>query len=232
MARVTNKEESGPPRLGRADRGWCLQVRLATSTTSGDYITGKLWQYATLSACPWHPEGGCGFAQHGTYERVHPANTRVARRSGPTARRTVSALPDCLASHRSGTLDECELIVRLIESAPSLSAACRDLRPEVQLPGILRFVTCVVRQITNALRAIKGLMPIRFTCQPRLCEVAALLDTPSVLMTLRDIAQRYLPQLPTPLGFNPHRDAVHNDIEPSQHGVGRDPPVAFVESGR
>ncbi len=216
----------------RADRDWCLQVRLATSTTSEVYVTGKLWQYATLNACPWHPEGGCGFTRHGTYERVNPANTRVARWYCPTAKRTVSALPDCLASHRSGTLDECELIVRLVENAPSLSAACHDLRLEIQLPGVLRFVTRLVRQITDALRGIKGLMPIRFTCQPRLCEVSALLDTSSVLMTLRDIAQRYLPQLPTPLGFNPHRNVVHNDKEVFQHGAGRDPPVAFVECGR
>jgi len=216
----------------RADRDWCLQVRLATSTTSEDYVTGKLWECATLIACPWHPQGGCGFACHGTYGRVEPTGTRVARWYCPTARRTVSALPDCLASHRSGTLDECELIVRLVENAPSLSAACHDLRPEVQLPGILRFVTRLVRQITNALKGIKGLMPIRFTCQPRLCEIAALLDTSQVLMTLRDIAWRYLPQLPTPLGFNPHCKAVHIDKEPFQHGAGRDPPMAFVECGR
>ncbi len=216
----------------RADRDWCLQVRLATSTTSEAYVTGKLWQYATLSACPWHPEGGCGFAQHGTYERVDPANTRVARWYCPTHKRTISALPDCLASHRSGTLDECELVVCLVENAPSLSAACDDLRPEVQLPGVLRFVTRLVRQITNALRAIKGLMPIRFTCQPRLCEIAALLDTSNVLMALRDIAWRYLPQLPAPLGFNPHGNTVHKGKEAFQHGAGRDPPVAFVECGR
>lgn len=216
----------------RADRDWCLQVRLATSTTSEAYITGKLWQYATLSACPWHPQGGCGFARHGTYTRVKPANTRVARWYCPTAQRTVSALPDCLASHRSGTLDECELIVRLVEGAPSLPAACHDLRLEVQLPGILRFVTRLVRQITSALRAIKGLMPIRFTCQPRLCEIAALLDTSSVLMVLRDTARRFLPQLPTPLGFNPQCTSVHKNKEPFQHRAGRDPPEAFVDCAR
>ena len=54
-----------------------MQVRLATPSTSEEYVTGKLWHNATLMCCPWHPGGGCGFARHGTYGRVKPANTRV-----------------------------------------------------------------------------------------------------------------------------------------------------------
>ena len=204
-------------------------MRLATQTTSEDYITGKLWQRATLRCCPWHRGGGCGFARHGTYGRVKPANTRVARWYCPQAKRTVSALPDCLASHRSGALDECEAIMRLVEATPTLSAACHDLRPEIELPGVLRFVTRVVRQISSALRGIKGLMPTDFACQPILADMAMELDTSQVLMSLRNIAKRYLPQLPTPLGFNPHCNAAHKQPIPFQHRVGRDPPSAFVE---
>jgi hypothetical protein len=143
-----------------------MQVRLATPITSEDYITGKLWERATLDGCPWHPEGGCGFARHGTYGRVKPANTRVARWYCPKEKRTISALPDYLASHRSGTLDECEAVVCAVESAFSIEAACWDLRTEIELPGVLRYVTRLVRDIYRTLRIIKGLFPLYFSGPP------------------------------------------------------------------
>ena len=205
-------------------------MRLATRSTSENYITGKLWQCATLSACPWHPQGGCGFARHGTYERVEPANTFVARWYCPTAQRTVSALPDCLASHRSGTLEQCEAVVRAVESAVSIEAACWDLRPEIELPGVLRYVTGLIRDIYRALRAVKGLFPLRFDCEPTVNDFSCLLDTPNVLIDLRRIAADFLPQLPTPLGFNPSRDSTREIQLPLQHQVGRDPPVALLEA--
>lgn len=205
-------------------------MRYSTPTTSEDYITGKLWQRATLKCCPWHPGGGCGFARHGTYARVKPANTRVARWYCPKAKRTVSALPDCLASHRSGTLDECETLVRAVEQAPSMAAACAYLRTDVELPGALRYLTRLVRDVRSALQSIKGLFPQCFSCEPTLCEFADELSTVNALMGLRDIASRYLPELPTPLGFNPHSNNVHSDKTHDQHRVGRDPPVAFVDA--
>ena len=207
-----------------------MQVRLETSITSEDYITGKLWERATLRRCPWHLEGGCGFARHGTYGRVKPANTRVARWYCPKEKRTISALPDCLASHRSGTLDECEAIVCTLEKAISIEAGCRDLRTEIELPGVLRFVTRLVRDIYRALRAIKGLFPLRFSGQPTVSGFSHHLDTRTVLMDLRSIASDLLPQLPTPVGFNPARDCTHTIKRPFQHRVGRDPPVAFIKA--
>lgn len=207
-----------------------MQVRLATPVTSEVYVTRKLWQNATLGACPWHPGGGCGFARHGTYERVKPANTRVARWYCPTEKRTISALPDCLASHRSGTLDECEAVVRAVESSSSIEAACWDLRTDIELPGALRYVAAVVRDTYRALRAIKGLFPLRFTQEPSLHSFSQHLDTCSVFMALRSIASVFLPQLPSPVGFNPSRTNPHTVALPLQHRVGRDPPVAFVET--
>lgn len=208
-----------------------MQVRLATPTTSEDYVTGKLWQHATLNVCPWHPKGGCGFARHGTYERVKPANTRVARWYCPTAHRTVSALPDCLASHRSGTLDECEAVVRTLESAASVEGACQVLRTDIELPGALRYVTQLVRDIYQALTGIKGLFPLRFTQEPTLQGFSQVLDSSdSLLMDLRLIASPFLAQLPTPLGFNPPCNNENTPLLPLQHQTGRDPPVAFVKS--
>lgn len=207
-----------------------MQVRLATRVTSEDYVTGKLWQCATLS-CPWHPLGGCGWARHGTYQRVTPANTHIARWYCPTARRTVSALPDCLASHRSGTLDRCEAYVRVLEQAPSIESACDQLRTDIELPGAIRFLTRLLRAIHTALRAIKGLCPVQFICcQPTLTEFASLLDTSSVLMQLREILTPHLPNLPAPLGFNPPSNTVQTPRLAHQHGMGRDPPAAFIEA--
>lgn len=207
-----------------------MQVRLATLSTSEEYITGKLWERATLRCCPWHPLGGCGFARHGTYGRVKPANIRVARWYCPTEKRTISALPDCLASHRSGTLDDCEAIVRTVENAVSLEAACRDLRTEIELPGVLRYVSRLIRDIYRALRAIKGLFPLRFSTEPTVCGFSQQLNTKTVLTDLRSIAAVFLPQLPTPLGFNPLRDSTLTIKQNFQHRVGRDPPVAFIEA--
>ncbi len=207
-----------------------MQVRLATPTTSEDYTTGKLWERATLRCCPWHPSGGCGFARHGTYRRVKPANIRVARWYCPREKRTVSALPDCLASHRSGTLDECEAVVCRVENAISLEAACRDLRIEIELPGVLRYVARLIRDIYRALRAIKGLFPLRFSAEPTVSGFSQQLQTGTVLMDLRSLASQFLPQLPTPLGFNPLPNSTHTINRPFQHPVGRDPPLAFIEA--
>lgn len=209
--------------------GRWLQVRLATHVTCEQYITGKLWRSATLVACPWHPEGGCGFARHGTYQRVKPANVHVARWYCPRARRTVSALPDCLASHRSGTLDECEDVVRAVEQAPSHEAACWSLRTDINLPGALRYLARMVRDVYRALSAIKGLLPTQFTSAPTITGFAPLIDSPNVLMALRDIASRHLPFLPTPLGFNPSPFSASQSRAPVQHWMGRDPPVAFID---
>ena len=205
-------------------------MRLTTLSTSEEYSTGKLWERATISRCPWHPLGGCGFARHGTYGQVKPANIRVARWYCPQQKRTISALPDCLASHRSGTLDECEAVVCTLENAISIEAACRDLRTEIELPGVLRYVARLVRDIYQALKAIKGLFPLRFSGKPTLSGFSQQLQTRTVLMDLRSIASDFLAQLPTPIGFNPSRDSTHTIKSPFQHRVGRDPPVAFIEA--
>lgn len=216
----------------RADQWLVMQVRLVTPSTSEDYVTCELWSNATLEACPWHPQGGCGFARHGTYQRVKPVNTHVARWYCRKAGHTVSALPDCLASHRSGTLDECEALVRVVEMAPSLEVACRELRTDIELPGAQRYVTRVARAVHAALKIIKGLFPTRFINEPTLTDFARVIDTPNVLMALRDIASRYLPELPTPLGFNPPPLSVQSPATPVQHRMGHDPPVALIKDSR
>ena len=208
-----------------------VQVRLATPTTSEIYVADKLWRFASLTACPWHPAGGCGFCRHGTYERVRPPGTLIARWYCPRARRTVSALPDCLASHYSGTLADLEAMVLAVEQAPSRMAAAGQLRTEIELPGALRYLDRLCRAVHGALAAVRGLEPECFEAvAPTLMGFAAVLGAGSVLIPLRTRVARYLPHLPTPFGFDPHRRVVDGLVPRHQHRRGPDPPVAIVQA--
>jgi hypothetical protein len=208
-----------------------VQVRLATPTTSEDYVAGKLWRLATLARCPWHPAGGCGFCRHGTYERVRPPGTLIARWYCPKARRTVSALPDCLASHYSGTLADLEAMVLAVERAPARAFAAEQLRTEIELPGALRYLDRLRRSVHGTLAAVRGLEPQRFgAVVPTLQAFAAVLGTDSVLVCLRSLVTRYLPQLPTPFGFDPRRRALDGADRRCQHRMGPDPPAAILEA--
>jgi hypothetical protein len=118
----------------------------------------------------------------------------------------------------------------MVENAISIEAACRDFRTEIELPGVLRYVARLVRDIYQALRAIKGLYPLSFSGLPTVSSFSQMLQTNTALMDLRSIAADFLPQLPTPFGFNPLRDSTHTIKPLFQHRVGRDPPVAFIEA--
>ena len=87
-----------------------------------------------------HPQGGCGFTRHGTYERVNPPGTRIARWYCRQGHCTFSLLPDCLAARGSGTLIEFEAVVNDTEAARSLEAAAAACRPDIELPGVLRWL--------------------------------------------------------------------------------------------
>ena len=143
----------------------------------------------------------------------------------------MSALPDCLASHYSGTLAELEATVRAVEQAPSRAAALGSLRTDIQLPGALRYLDRRCRSIHGALATIRGLEPARFTAvAPTLDAFAVALDTDAVLVGLRAMVARYLPFLPTPFGFDPLRYSRNISTSRRQHRAGPDPPIALVET--
>jgi hypothetical protein len=112
----TQKARHGGNRAGR----WPVQLRFECALTGAEYVSQHAWLDASLPRCPLHPQGGCHFARHGTYARVSPPGTRVARWSCPEGHCTFSLLPDCLAAPLSGTLSEVEAVVRAAEQAPSL----------------------------------------------------------------------------------------------------------------
>lgn len=115
------------------------------------------------------------------------------------------------------------------ESAPSVEAACRQLRTDIELPGAMRYVTRLVRDIHCALKAIKGLFPEHFVGAPTLSDFALQTSTPHVLMQLRELSWRYLSRLPTPLGFNPPPICPQHSTALSQQWMGHDPPQALIK---
>jgi len=104
-----------------------------------------------------------------------------------------------------------------------------NLRLEIELPGVLRWVRRRVQAIHAALNTIKGLMPERFAgCEPRLGAFAERLGVDGVLPVLRQIAAPYLLSLPAPLGFSPLHPHGGEQDRSHQQQAGPDPPELFV----
>ncbi len=201
-----------------------MQLRFATGLTSEDYVTRQAWQEASLARCPLHPQGGCGFTRHGTYERVNPPGTRIARWYCRQGQQTFSLLPDCLAARWSGTLVEFEAAVNDTEAARSLEAAAANARPEIELPGV-RWLRRRRRTVTALLVIVRGLLPALFGgYSPTLNAFRQCLDVEWVLPVLRELAAEYLHQLPPPLGFSPRPRRGGEPLRRHQHRVGPDPP--------
>ncbi len=202
-----------------------MQLRFATELTSKDYVTRQAWNEASLECCPLHPQGGCGFARHGTYERVNPPGTRIARWYCRQGHQTFSLLPDCLAARWSGTLIEFEAAVNDTDAAPSLEAAAATCRAEIELPGVLRWLRRRRQAVTTVLVIVRSLMPeVLAGCEPTLRALRAGLDVEWVLLALRGIAAEHLPRLPPPLGFSPRPRRGGEPRPRAQHRVGPDPP--------
>ena len=202
-----------------------MQLRFACEHTGEEYVSQQAWQSASLPRCPLHPNGGCGFARHGTYERVSPPGTLIARWYCPEGHRTFSLLPDCLAARLSGTLAELEAVVRAAEQAASLEAACGELRPDIELPGVLRWISRRIHAVHASLNVLRGLLPeLSATCIPTLTAFSERLGVAEVLFALRQIAAVFLHRLPAPLGFTPRRTPGGGRDRARQHRAGADPP--------
>jgi hypothetical protein len=202
-----------------------VQLRFECPLTGAEYVSQQAWLNASLPRCPLHPHGGCRLARHGTYERVSPPGTRVARWYCPEGHCTFSLLPDCFAARRSGTLTEVEAVVRAAEQAPSLETLCREQRLDIELPGALRWVRRRVQDVHAALAALKGLLgePL-LRVEPTVTAFAAHLEVEAVLVVLRGIAAPWLGALPAPLGFAPRASGARPAPTRSQHRAGPDPP--------
>ncbi|MDJ0872846.1 MAG: hypothetical protein QNJ87_13890 [Gammaproteobacteria bacterium] len=219
-------EKGGLARPGGSRAGrWPVQLRFPAGLTSEEYVTQEAWREASLPQCPLHPQGGCSLARHGTYERVNPPGARVARWYCREGHCTFSLLPDCLAARFRGTLFAIEQVVLAVEQASSLEAAADRLRPEIELPGAIRWTRRRVKPVHGALSALVSLMPERFSgAQPTVTALRGHVGHDGVLPALRAIATAYLPFLPPPLGFRPPSITGGEHDAPRQHQMGPDPP--------
>ncbi len=138
---------------------------------------------------------------------------------------TFSLLPDCPAARWPGTLVEFEAAVNDIDAARSLETAAATRRPEIELPGVLRWLRRRRQAMTRLLVILRGLLPAMFTtCAPTPIAFRQHLDVEWVLPVLRELAAEYLHQLPPPPGFSPRPRRGGEPPRRHQHRVGPDPP--------
>lgn len=199
-----------------------VQLRDPRSLTSEAYVAERAWQNASLSRCPRHAKGGCGFVRHGTYPRTTPVGMRIARYYCPTAHETFSLLPDGLASHFPGALDPIEQVVATVEAARSVEAAAETLRPEITRASAVRWIRRRLLPVRLALLTVVTLLPDGFTGDARLSAVRGALATTSALTTLRTHAAPHLAVLPSPLGFRPRPPRRDAAARAAPHGMGAD----------
>lgn len=209
-----------------ADRNAGVQLRYKTGLTSEQYVSQQAWQHASLDRCPWHPAGGCGFKSHGTYTRIYPPGMKIARGYCPDEHATVSMLPDFLAAKLPGTLRDVEQVIAEVEEAATVEAAADQLRPDVEMPGRLRWVGRRRRLVYAGLLALRTLMPDVFAdCAATVGAFRDALGVAPVLPVLRAIGAEHLHVLPPPLGFGPRRTVSLHFMKCQQHSVGaRAPP--------
>lgn len=218
------QKRRGPRRLHPCGPHW-VQLRFATGLTSEEYVRQKAWRSATLERCPVHPRGGCGIARHGAYERKEPAGVWVPRWYCAEGHLTVSLLPDFAAARLSSSLDEVEQVVVEVGTATSLEAAASKLRPDIELPGAVRWTRRRVSAVRATLVTVVGLLPaVLAGVELSILSFRATLGVERVLPALREVGASQLVHLPPPVGFGPRSRPRSRAPMASQHEAGPDPP--------
>jgi hypothetical protein len=153
---------------------------------------------------------------------------QIARWYCPTGHTTFSLLPDCLASRLSGTLDAVEEVVATVETkvaaGSSIEKAAGEIRPDIDLPGALRWVRRRLGSVRMVLLALVTLMPGRLGNEPRLKSVREVLGTDQALVRLREIGAAHLGVLAPCVGFGPRPKRRWQRRRRNQQGAGPDPP--------
>jgi hypothetical protein len=150
----------------------------------------------------------------------------VARWWCPTARTSVSLLPDCLCARLTGSLAEVEAVVAAAEAAPTREAASEALRPDIELPGALRWLRRRVRLVDAGLAAAIGLLPALLAGRkPTVMSVRSALGAEVALVRLRRELTPHLGALPPPLGFGPRPLRRQPSPTAVQQETGPDPPA-------
>ena len=188
-----------------------MQSSYACRSTSEEYVTQRLWLKASVPECGYcQPLGlDCTPVLHGYYDRVRPQGARVRRYRCPRTGRTISMLPDCLASRSSGDVDTMERIALERERNSSLGqiagwVAERFYRPQQPIEGPLRWVKRRVLAVSSFLAAMVSLYPETLgRVEPTVTAMREHLGTDRVLVELRCLAGADLAGLSPPLGLCP-----------------------------
>jgi hypothetical protein len=206
-----------------------MQLRFATTLSAQQYVRQQAWKDAQLDNCPLHPKGGCDFARHGTYPRKYPPGIKIPRWYCRMAHQTFSLLPDCLASRLSGTLIEVEDVIDKVENSPSQESAVANLRIDIELAGVLRWIRRRLFLVRCALSLLIKLLPsLPAGCSASISSFRSALGVKYVLPELRIRASSYLHMLPPPVGFGPRPTAKKLKKSRFQHPTGTDPPLKRV----
>ena len=202
-----------------------MQIRFATDLSADEYVRQRAWERARLDNCPLHSKGGCGFAGHGTYPRQTPKGTRIARWYCPDGHSTFSLLPDCLSARLPGSLIEVETAINEAENAQSQEAAVHDLRLDIGLTGVLRWIRRRVFLVRTTLTLLIELLPVLpQDCRPCISAFKSALGVEYVLPALRMHAEPYLYIFPPPIGFGSLPRRKRDKKTAFQHKTGTDPP--------
>ncbi len=149
---------------------------------------------------------------------------QVARWYCRDAHRTFSLLPDCMSARLEGSLDEAEQVVVRVEESPSVEAAAKKLRPDLEVAGAVRWVRRRLQGVRDSLLILVTLLPGSLGTNAGLVEVRRILATEHALVELREIGAAHLHVLPRPLGFRPAGVRTSKGEERLQHKTGADPP--------
>jgi len=134
---------------------------------------------------------------------------------------TVSLLPDFASSRLSSSLDEVEQVAAAVESAPSLESAASELRPDIELPGAVRWTRRRGSAVRALLVTVVGLLPAVFAgVELSVLSFRAVLGVEQALPALREVADSHLVHLPPPVGFGPRlRPVKEVQCHPTRSGA-------------
>jgi hypothetical protein len=202
--------------------------------TLEEYVAHEGWLRARILRCPLHPKGDCTIAAHGTYLRKYPVPHYIARAYCRRGQTTFGLIPDFLASHVPGTLDEIEEAVAAYECIGSVYEAAEMVRPIDEMPedrdpltleATSQWVKRRILWVQVALITAAGLLPDLFGgCEMTVSAFRACLRTESVLMTLRGICSDRLDYLPYPVGFGPRSKVGKPSVRGLQQSMRSDRP--------
>jgi hypothetical protein len=178
-----------------------MQIRYRVNVSASEYNDQKLCEKAELKQCPIHPEGGCGIRRHSTYTRKWPIKLKIPCwycRKGHTL---ISLLPDFLASRLSGTLKDVEEVVLEAQKCPTLESAADKIRPDIELPGAVRWLRRRIKYVAKILTLSAGILP-QFGFKS-LKQLQKTFKVNVVLPHLREILETHLHKLPHIIGLIP-----------------------------